>query len=244
MMERTRKFDDQVIYFRRPRSWPENNRWITWGDSVSGTKLRDMVSLGFQPMFEYGVINSKENKERFPPNGNGQEIWGPILTAPDGPSEFPVDQILTLGWHRASQCPVPGVRFPQLEGKKITEYQCPQCRRKPFVDNGDGVAVKSLADHLLIMEKWTYDALMSYGDRIGVDFRTVGATEEIVTEYTAGEEETQPTEYDVERVVAEAPTGFTCACGWVPREDSKNKRSSLETHKRLHCPLREKEVVG
>ncbi|KKL64747.1 hypothetical protein LCGC14_2161910, partial [marine sediment metagenome] len=30
-----------------------------------------------------------------------------------------------------------------------------------------------------------------------------------------------------------------CECGWEPREDSKNKQASMQTHKNQHCPLRE-----
>jgi hypothetical protein len=33
---------------------------------------------------------------------------------------------------------------------------------------------------------------------------------------------------------------LTCECGWVSRKDSKNPAASLNTHKRMHCPLKDK----
>lgn len=186
-----RNLGDQVIYYRRPEFDRDGNRaenagWITWGDSTSGTKLRDFQVRGMTPLFKYGVINSKANQKYAEEHdiSPDKSVWVPILRHPDGPAEFPIDQVLTLRWYRPENCPVPGTVFPQLSGVKVKEYRCPECKRPPFVDNHDGVgAVYGLATHLRIMHGWDRVALMAYGDRIGVDFNSVDVLAQLVSEY-------------------------------------------------------------
>ena len=188
-----RNMGDQVIYYRRPLldkdgNPAENAGWIVWGDSTSGTKLRDYAIRGFTPIFTYGAINSAANIKWAEDNKVKPPAWPwvPILRHPDGPAEFPIDQILTLRWYRPENCPVPGVVWPQLKGVKIKEYRCPECKRAPFVDNAGGVgAIYGLGTHLRIMHGWDRVALMAYGDRIGVDFNAVDVMNQLVQEYDA-----------------------------------------------------------
>lgn len=170
---------DQIIYYRRPRKGQDPG-WIVYGDSLSGTKLRDKVRLGFEPLMQFGLINAPDrdvsmygdkshprdeamNKERY--------IWEGILTHPDGPAEFPVEQVVAFRWYRPENCPVPDVYFPQLVGKQITEYTCPErCGRPPFVAVGGVGGVGSLRSHLRIMHGWDQNNLQAYGERVGIDF--------------------------------------------------------------------------
>lgn len=184
---------DQIIYYRRPRKG-ENAGWITWGDSVSGSKLRDYVRRGFEPLMQYGTINSAHrNASAFGTKSspaqsgwsNERYIWEQILTAEGGPEEFPVAQIIAFRWYRPENCPVPDAVFPQLRGVKIKEYRCPECRRAPFVDVDGAGGVTGLANHLRITHDWDRVSLNAYGDRVGIDFNRVDVVDAPVTEYEA-----------------------------------------------------------
>ena len=239
---------DQVIYYRTPaktaRGEPhEQAGWIVWGDSISGTKLRDRLRRGFAPLFEYGVINSPENRVRF---GNGQDDswltetgaqWKPILSHPNGPGEFPVDQLQTYRWYRPEACPVPTARFPQLSGS-VREYRCPQCTRQ-FTDVEGVGGVSGLAKHLTIMHKWDRTSLNAYGDRTGIDFNKVDVVDVPIQQYEVQDEAPPPPPpVQVEVIGAAQPTtAFGCECGWVPKAESKSPKASLDMHKRLHCKL-------
>jgi len=182
---------DQIIYYRRPRTGltgepVENAGWITWGDSLSGSKFRDYVRRRFDPLMQYGVINSREREmqrvaERWSP---GHYIWGLILEHPQGPAEFPLAQIVTWRWYRPELCPVPDVYFPQLSGKKLQEYRCPTagCNRR-FVDIEEVGGVSGLGSHLIISHEWTRTDLNAYGDRVGIDFNKVDVANLPVEEY-------------------------------------------------------------
>lgn len=188
---------DQVIYYRRPRKG-ENAGWITWSDSLSGTKLRDFVRRGFEPMTKYGVINSGDRDRRafgagknFPPTPEfadlepqahrARYLWEAILSHPEGPAEFPIEQVVIMGWYRPEQCPVPEARFPQIAGKKIREYGCPErCGRRPFVEM-DGIGgVGALRQHLRIIHRWDQSNLQAYGERMGIDFNKADVGELLI----------------------------------------------------------------
>ena len=177
---------EQVIYFRKPVGDVENSGWITWCDSMSGSKYRDYVRRGFMPLEKYGVINTSDWDARNagskempkgdpswpsdPQERRAYYIWGPILMHPDGPAEFPVEQILSFRWYRKP--PIPDVYWPQLAGQKVREYKCPVpgCRRPAFVDIDEIGGVSSLASHLTIMHEWDWQTIMAYGERQSIDF--------------------------------------------------------------------------
>lgn len=229
---------DQIIYYRRPAKG-NNAGWITWGDSLSGSKYRDYSKRGFQPLEQYGSINTVQRDLRafgtkslpVAPEFSGLEpeahraryVWEQILTHPDGPAEFPIDQIVTYRWYRPENVPVPDVVFPQLKGLKIREYNCPErCGRSPFVDI-DGIGgTSALSNHLRISHQWDRVNIMSYGERVGIDFNKLDVIDAPVQEY---------------EVSANAPQ-FVCEeCG-----KSFRARVALTGHMRSH-PLVEVSVT-
>ncbi len=230
--------------------------WITWNDSVSGTKMRDFSIRGFEPLWRYGRINGKawerevdRRSELGEEVSYAERIWGPILRHPDGPAEFPLEQIIGLRWYRPEDCPIPNVHFPQLDGQKVKEYRCPQCQnRPPFIDvNGVG-GVTDLANHLQIMHEWKRESLMAYGDRVGIDFNKIDAVDQPMQEYVVGSPRVVDEDPEVvigATIVVEQVTGepepVSCECGWVPKADSKNPQQSLIMHQNIHCKLRKKE---
>lgn len=219
---------DQIIYYRKPNRGEEAG-WITWGDSVSGSKLRDMIRRGFTPLMQYGVINSIENMARA--RSDGERIWGPILRHPEGPSEFPIEQVLTYRWYRPEECPVVEAVFPQLSGMRVKEYRCPECRHAaPYVDTGHASGVRGLATHLRVTHGWDRVSLMAYGERIGVDFNQAWQVMG-VEEYVVGERES----------VTAAAAAFICdECG-----RGFAKKIALAGHMRSHPkPLVEIETIG
>lgn len=231
---------DEVIYWRTPMSRQVHPGWITWNDSVSGTKMRDFSIRGFEPLWKYGRINGKawerevdRRSELGEEVSYAERIWGPILRHLDGPAEFPLEQIIGLRWYRPEDCPIPNVHFPQLDGQKVKEYRCPQCQnRPPFIDvNGVG-GVTDLANHLQIMHEWKRESLMAYGDRVGIDFNKIDAVDQPIQEYVVGTPEDESGN-------SGAPS--SCRCGWLVPPDSKNPQQSLIMHQNIHCKLRKKE---
>lgn len=227
-----RNLGDRVIYYRRPVGEDKaDSGWIVWGDSASGTKLQDRAILGFEPLMKYGMINDRAVEKRADDEGwdQNRRHWHKILSHPDGPAEFPIDQILTFRWYRPEDCPEPGVIFPQLSGTKVREYRCPECRRKPFIDI-DGVGgVTNLANHLRILHEWDRVSLMAYGERVGIDFNRadVGGGS-LVTDY-------EPEQASVE--------GLTCPdCSESFSGGFAHAR--LAKHKAAAHPQVEVEVVG
>lgn len=170
---------DQVIYYRKPNKGGQP-RWITHNDSASGTKLRDFIHRGFEPLMKYGVINSAHREIRaFGAKGSPADptmtkeryVWEGILSHPDGPAEFPLSQVIAFRWYRPENCPVPEAYFPQLEGKKVKEYTCPErCGRPPFVSVDGAGGVTPMRKHLRIMHDWTQVELEAYGKRVGIDW--------------------------------------------------------------------------
>lgn len=186
---------DEIIYYRKPDKGLEAN-WITYGDSASGTKLRDKERLGFQPLWKYGLINSQQNDLRaFGDKSHSAEseydtnqyIWGNILSHPEGPAEFPVDQLIAFRWHIPQNCPVPEAYFPQLVGKKITQYTCPErCGRPPFVAVDGFGGISTLRSHLRVMHDWSQVELQAYGERVGIDFTKADVAEFSVQDVSYG----------------------------------------------------------
>ena len=169
--------EEQVIYFRRPRGGTHSG-WILWSDSQTG-KRSDMIIRGFMPITKYGHICDEDKHE------NGRTFltygaWGPILCHPDGPAEFPLEQILTYRWYseeglRAScngllpNNKQPMRLFPQLnefvrDGGEITEYPCPECSDKNYLQ------ALHLARHLRNAHDWDRMDILQWGTSIGVDF--------------------------------------------------------------------------
>ena len=196
---------DQIIYYRRPLRKPtgevaEDPGWIIYADSISGTKLRDFVKRGFEPLMQYGVINTADRDRRMYGDKSNQRedmnkdryIWEAILTHPDGPAEFPVEQLAAYRWYRPERCPVPDVYFPQLVGKAIKEYTCPErCGRAAFVAIEGFGGVSNLRTHLRVMHDWDQANLQAYGDRVGIDFNKADINSVAVADVPYGAQEVE-----------------------------------------------------
>ncbi|KKK75451.1 hypothetical protein LCGC14_2873550, partial [marine sediment metagenome] len=97
MVEQKTKFTKDG-YYRRPNEG-EDAGWIIVGPvSGNGTAVADFIRRGFEPLHKYGRIPHDEPSP-----------WKTILSHPDGPGEFPVDQIMTARWFavegQKNQCP-------------------------------------------------------------------------------------------------------------------------------------------
>lgn len=202
---------DEVLYYRRPfltrdGGPAENAGWITWADSLSGTKLRDYEVRGFTPLRKYGYVNSEDRLNELitrarregwqPRQFQAEYTWGPILRHPDGPAEFPLEQILALRWYEPQHCPVkdvqPAALFPQLRGHRVKHHGCPQCNRNFAEVDGAGAA-KPLANHLRIMHDWDIQNILAFGKEIGIDFAHVeyGRRADKEFDFGGGEDEAE-----------------------------------------------------
>ena len=204
---------DRAMYFRRPDK-PYHRRWITWG---SRTHMEGFLIRGFEPLWKYGYVASDDPN---PP-------WGTILNHPEGPLEFPAEQVISHRWYIPEQCPVPSVRFPQLQGNKVTHYPCPECERAPFIAvNGLG-GIEDLARHLRLMHAWDRPSLMKYGEKVGLDFDVVYGDLKESFDFNA------------------EPATVKCdECDFTVSPDSKAPAASLRMHKLGAHKQLEVEVVG
>lgn len=186
----SRKKSEVVIYYRRPQAGICAG-WIIWSDSQPG-KRSDMLIRGFIPLPKYGRLWD-EPTDRDGRLFNDHGPWGPILSRPGGPEEFPVEQLLAYRWYRPENVPVPGVRFPQLgqwvaAGNKIREYPCPDCAGKTYLQ------VVHLARHLHISHDWDRADIIAWAALQGYDLKR---------EFTA-----QVVEYQYREPDAPAPPAF------------------------------------
>lgn len=219
------------MYYRKP------DGEITWGGYDDA--LKHFTERGFQVLLKYGRISALLKDSEGADYPDPAKVWGPILRHPEGPAEFSVSQIVELRWYKDEDCPVPGTRFPQLQGIKVKEHPCPQCNRAPFVsaedEHGESVTssdgVTGLGNHLQIMHSWDRTDLTSYGERADIDFNRVGNATK-VREFAFDEPEATPEEEAQAEVTT--VTIAACECGW---EDETGKGMTM--HKSIHCPLKE-----
>lgn len=167
-----KKRSERVIYYRNPTVTQDGRPhhepgWIHWGDSQEQKQVWEWAK-GRLPLNRFGAIEAKKNDDA--PDGPFEKYgpWGPILCHPEGPKEFPVDQILTFGWYDPKRCPVPGVRFPQLrewiaEGNEITEYACPECNSVAYRE------ARFLGRHLKNTHGWDRLEIIAFGKEVGFD---------------------------------------------------------------------------
>jgi len=165
---------DRAMYYRRPDKG-QHRQWLVVD---SRTMLESFQIRGFEPLFKYGYIPYTDPDAKDDEGNHTLPLtspWKPILQHPDGPKEFPVEQIISARWYIAEECPVPGAPgiFPQLAGNKITHYPCPECDRAAFqAVNGLG-GIRHLATHLRLIHEWDRVSLMRYGEKVGIDFDVV-----------------------------------------------------------------------
>ena len=192
--------EEPVYYYRL------KNGWIDRGGSQASLQMH-MARKGAVPLPKYGPIQHSE------------DFWGPILRHPDGPAEFPVDQILAYRWYRKDMLPdlrpivqqgrtqvrvgtQPVVRFPQLKGVKITEFPCPEnCKVITLMGQQVDKAYHSpidLGNHLRVMHGYDRSEILKYGQEMGIDFSKTPGGRKLV-EYGFDEADTTaPVAEDVE----------------------------------------------
>lgn len=222
---------EKHIYYRRPktddRGQPaENAGWITiQGNNLD--RMRDLMLRGFQPLSQYGTQEDWVRKQvqagRMAANEPLDSPWRPILEHPDGPAEFPVEQILVSRWYKDVDCPVPGTKFPQLGGSKVVEIRCPECNRPPFqVIDGMG-GVEPLARHLRLIHSWDRTSLTRYGERVNIDFDAIYSN--VKSEY----------EFGGAKKAERKSSGFDCPdCDWTPKANAKRPAQALALHAKEH----------
>lgn len=156
-----KRMSEVVRYWRRPtgRGKPDSG-YIIIGDSQA-TKREDYEYRGFTMLPKYGAVcRGKDDRD-------AAYRWVPILNHPDGPAEFPYEQVIEMRWYDPDQLP-PGVRkdvfFPQLAGVKITPYDCPECEMRTFHK------AVHLARHLKNDHEWDRTEVLALGDKWGIDF--------------------------------------------------------------------------
>jgi len=199
------------IYWRKP------NGWITVGPSNNGTCREDFALRGFEPMWKYGRLPSDEAHWE-------ENRFAMILRHRDGPGEFCIDQLLTLLWFQEENCPVYGVKFPQLAGHAVKVWPCVEhdCERKFYDHDDDGKGPPALANHLRIIHRWGVQDIIALGSRLGIDFN----------ELYQGMG--QPIDIDLE---AAPEVSYDCPdCEWTPKTDAKRPDTALLAHKRAAHP--------
>jgi hypothetical protein len=230
--------EEPVIYYRR------KNGWITNGATQPTAQL-GMIRKGAMPLPQYGRITDSE------------DFWGPILRHPDGPAEFPVEQVLAYRWYRRDMLPdlrpfvmqgrekvrqggQPKVVFPQLKGITITEFPCPECTRAFH-------SPLHLGSHLRVMHGYDRSEVLKYGEAMHIDFSKVPGGKEVVS-YEFGEDESKEVIADAEEdfslvsVSAEQPASAETAheferlscdeCDWVSKAGGSKPEFALTLHKK------------
>lgn len=221
-------------YYRKP------NGWIGVGSTTaanrSGYEYKGYTFLPLYGEFANGTAGGEPREQDTRGMGwnPADEPWRQIFQL-NGAKEFCVDQIIAYRWHLRP--PYREVTFPQLEGIEITNYPCPECEKGIFSAVNAKEAAEQLRSHLTsgVNQRHNYSAndLRELGKEFDIDFDSARVGR--INQYRSQQPELSP----------EAPPVLTpnedvvCECGWAAREDSKNKLASLQTHKNLHCELRE-----
>ena len=169
---------DTACYYRNPLGFRDGTEslWISYGSADAQFMLRRIRDMGYQALTQYGNCpgfgppNKLGHRDRI-----GSEIWTPILTHPQGPGEFPADQVKVYRWHRPNGLPgsLKGAKisFPRLvEAVKrhettVQEIGCPDCTRITFWEPW------MLARHLQVSHNYSPSMVFEIGDQMGVDFR-------------------------------------------------------------------------
>ena len=204
MLGSQRYRSERVIYYQKPAVFPDGKpnleaNWITWGDTQQHKAIW-LMARGFKPLYQFGYIETK-HRETDPDSPFDQYgVWGPILTHPDGPALFPVDQIVAYRWYDPQHVgvdvgngrpaiPIPGVKFPQLrefvaKGGEITVFACPECTDRVFHH------AIALARHLRNRHDYQMHEIIALGKELNVDFtREFGSVTKRVIEYAYPDEE-------------------------------------------------------
>ena len=182
MMSQGRRRSERVIYYRSPERLPDGRKydqagWIGWGDTQQSAQLAKL-QRGWIPLPKFGYIQGKRRDDDPDTAFETYGPWGIILSHPDGPAEFPKEQIITYRWYEADNLRmslngnIPPtlkvknglVQWPQLRGMEIVDYDCPEChnvkRHKPV----------DLAYHMRLAHGYDRQDIVVLGGEMGIDF--------------------------------------------------------------------------
>ena len=172
---------ERVGYYRRPRDW-SSPLWIVT-DQTQPLLRVEKITQGFEMLPQYGFTPPPERDD--PRSGtkaamhygcaadNSRELWTPILSHPQGPSEFPAEQVMLFRWYRPEGLPgiMKGrqIRFSQFEAFAkarggVKEYRCPDCNDITFF------RPSHLARHLHNSHGYDQAAIIALGTASGIDF--------------------------------------------------------------------------
>lgn len=124
-------------YWRRP------DGWISLGQA-NPHEFQRQTEKGMVALLQYGKFSFPYDKPHdwYPE----RDPWWLLLNR-GGVKEFPLDQVVQLGWHQRP--PYPDVVFPQLAGQAIETTKCPVCLKIfSSIPGPEGVSIS--ADDLLI----------------------------------------------------------------------------------------------
>ena len=159
--------EEFVGYYRKPAEYVDplgvvlpyrEPKWITVADTQPLKKMH-YVNRGWIPLPQFGRVED-----------TGGDRWRPILTHRDGPSAFPVEQVVIYRWYDRAHLPGSlrgaDIYFPQLVGVEIEEFPCPDC-------SGGTVFLNPLhlARHLVNKHGYDRSAIIALGTSLGINFQ-------------------------------------------------------------------------
>ena len=216
-------------YYRRG-----DNGWVVVAATTPANRSHYEYK-GFTFMPQYGEFangttggTKKESDARGVAWNPADEPWRLILQR-GGAKEFPVEQIIAFRWH--VRPPYREVKFAQLEGVKVYDFQCPECTKGLFSSTHEAEALSQLKTHLTTgvnnRHSYTPTDLRALATEWGLDFDTHRIGGNAVR---------------VQQTVEELPPNLTPAdelydckeCGWSPKPDAKRPDIALISHRRGH----------
>lgn len=209
--------------------------WITTGPTTpSNRSAMEYKGATFLP--QYGEFANgtaagapQERDARGVAWNPADEPWRMIFQRGGG-KEFPADQIIAYRWH--VRPPYREVTFPQLDGVRIFDLQCPECDRGLFSSTNENDAAQMLKTHLTTgtnnRHSYTPSDLRALAQEYNLDFdqRRIGTN--AVRSVQVEEPEPVPELTPAEDVLS-------CGeCGWSPPPEKADKAKSLRMHRMHH----------
>ena len=221
------------MYTKKPKDDLAEPGWVKVTPAWKSIRS-DYEGRGFQYMDRYGKFHTGATNQdrRGVPWTPEEEPWRLIFQM-EGAAEFPVDQVIAFHWHLAP--PYREVRFPQLDGVDIYDYQCPECRKPVlFSSRNEQLALRMLRQHLTAgfnsAHEYTPADLREYGQVLGVDFNRIRITSTRQEREDRLAPVIEPTDDSFNMEYACKEPG----CTWAPLKTSKQPVNALRFHMKRH----------
>ncbi len=215
----------------------KTNGWVVVAATTPSNRS-DYEYKGFTFLARYGEFingtgipraDQNERDARGTPWNPAVEPWR-LIFQKDGAKEFPVDQIIAYRWH--IRPPYREVKFPQLQGREITNYGCPECTKGVFASENPAEAAIMLRTHLTSAisdsHKYTATDLKTLGTEWEIDFESqrLGRRHVTIEDAPSIEEADKVVELTV------AEKDYKCQnCGYEPTEGNSRPWLALRNHK-------------